>query len=82
LPCFQARFAKAIEIFEPALTMCCVICSIRCPNACGIDSTNPLERLNFEIRRRTRVIGIFPHGGACGRLMGMLLLEKHEDLAH
>ncbi len=44
-----------------------------------ISSTNPLERLNLEIRRRTRVIGIFPHVGACVRLIGMLLVEKHED---
>jgi len=44
-----------------------------------ISSTNPLERLNLEIRRRTRVIGILPHVGACTRLIGMLLLEKHED---
>ena len=44
-----------------------------------VSSTNPLERLNLEIRRRTRVVGIFPHAGACVRLIGMLLVEKHED---
>ena len=45
----------------------------------GSASTNPLERLNLEIRRRTRVIGIFPHSGACLRLIGMLLVEKNDD---
>ena len=49
------------------------------PHRTRISSTNPLERLNLEIRRRTRVVGIFPHSGACLRLIGMLLLEKHED---
>ncbi len=44
-----------------------------------ISSTNPLERLNLEIRRRTRVVGIFPHTGSCLRLIGMLLVEKNED---
>ena len=44
-----------------------------------ISSTNPLEPLNREIRRRTRVVGIFPHRGACLRLIGMLLVETHED---
>jgi transposase-like protein len=44
-----------------------------------ISSTNPLERLNLEIRRRTRVVGIFPHARACMRLVGMLLVERHED---
>jgi len=49
------------------------------PHRVRISSTNPLERLNLEIRRRTRVIGIFPHAGACLRLIGMLLVERHED---
>ena len=44
-----------------------------------ISSTNPLERLSLEIRRRMRVVGIFPHAGSCLRLIGMLLVEKNED---
>lgn len=35
--------------------------------------------MNLEIRRRTRVVGIFPHTAACLRLIGMLLVEKNED---
>jgi putative transposase len=49
------------------------------PHRVRISSTNPLERLNLEIRRRTRVIGIFPNTAACIRLIGMLLVEKNED---
>ena len=49
------------------------------PHRVRISSTNPLERLNLEIRRRTRVVGIFPHTGSCLRLIGMLLVEKNED---
>src|SRR3954453_19802464 len=49
------------------------------PHRTRISSTNPLERVNREIRRRTRVVGIFPHRGACLRLIGMLLVEMHED---
>ena len=49
------------------------------PHRTRISSTNPLERLNLEIRRRTRVVGIFPHTAACLRLIGMLLVEKNED---
>ena len=49
------------------------------PHRIRISSTNPLERLNLEIRRRTRVIGIFPQSGACVRLIGMLLVEEHQD---
>ena len=41
-------------------------------------STNPLERLNEEIRRRTRVVGICTTGASIVHLVGALLLEQHE----
>jgi Transposase, Mutator family len=42
------------------------------PHRVRVSSTNPLERLDLEIRRRTRVVGIFPNFAAL-RLIGMLL---------
>jgi putative transposase len=76
---FQTRFPKAMEIFEAGIDDVLSYLHYPLPHRVRISSTNPLERLNLEIRRRTRVVGIFPHAGACLRLIGMLLVEKHED---
>ncbi len=42
-------------------------------------STNPLERVNKEIKRRTNVVGIFPNEAGVVRLAGSILLEVHDE---
>jgi putative transposase len=45
----------------------------------SIRITNSLERINKEIRRRTRVVGVFPNEASCLRLVSALLMETSEE---
>lgn len=76
---FSATCPKAMKILEDGLSDALTFMAFPCEHWSRISSTNPIERINREIRRRTRVIGVFPSVESALRLIGMILLEQTED---
>jgi putative transposase len=76
---YAVRYPKAIDTLENGLEDSLSFYSFPKLDARKIASTNMLERLNEEIRRRTRVVGIFPNPDSYLRLVTTFLMEYAED---
>lgn len=75
----RERFPKLAEMMDDAEADVLAFMSFPKAHRTQIHSTNPLERLNAEIKRRTNVVGIFPNEPAITRLVGALLLEQNDE---
>ena len=78
---FEPHHAKLAELMTRAEDDVLAYKSLPRAHWQQIHSTNPLERLNKEIKRRTNVIGIFPNEAAVTRLVGALMLEQNDEWA-
>jgi transposase-like protein len=75
---FEEKAPKAIAILEKGFEDVCAILTLPERYRKRLRTSNSIERLNEEIRRRERVIRIFPNENSLIRLIGALLVEQHE----
>lgn len=76
---FAAKAPRAVEVFEQGLEQALAVLQYPKPYRTRLRTTNLAERMNEEIRRRQRVIRIFPNPAAALRLIGALLADTYEN---
>ena len=75
----RSRFLKAAELMDEAKEELLAFTPFPRAHWRQTWSTNPLERLNKELKKRCRVVGIFPNEAAVTRLAGSVLLDIHDE---
>jgi putative transposase len=75
----RAKFPKLADMISDAKFDVLAYMDFPKAHRTQIATTNPLERLNAEIKRRTDVVGIFPNDPSIVRLVGALLLEQNDE---
>jgi transposase-like protein len=77
----RAKFPKLAALMDGAEDEVLAYMAFPKSHWSQIHSTNPIERLNREIKRRTNVVSIFPNEAAIVRLVGAILLEQNDEWA-
>ena len=76
---WQGRYGKLVAWVEENIEETLTFYKLPTAHHKNMKSTNMLERFNEEIRRRTRVVRIFPNEASCLRLIRALAAEQHES---
>ncbi len=75
----RTRFPKAAALMDEAEEDVLAYFAFPVPHRVKLHSTNTLERLNKEVKRRANVMGIFPNETSILRLIGAVLMEQNEE---
>ena len=75
----RPRFQRLADLLDAAEADVLAFMAFPRANWSKLHSTNPIERLNKEVKRRADVVGIFPNEASIRRLVGAVLLERNDE---
>jgi transposase-like protein len=78
---WEGRYPAVAKMIRDGLEDCLTVLSFPEPHRRRLRSTNMMENMMKQLKRRSRVVGVFPNRASCDRLLGAQLIEIHESWA-